>query len=139
MHQDATWHGGRPQPRELCVRWGPSRPLPKGRSSNFWPMSIAAKRLHGSRCHLVRRYRVGHCVRWGPSSPSPKWGRSPFPIFGLCLLWPNGWVGEDTTWHGSRPWPNPHCIRRGPSSVRKGHVYCGHGCPSRLLLSSCHY
>ena len=32
MHQDATWYGGRPLPRRLCVRWGPS-PLPqKGRS-----------------------------------------------------------------------------------------------------------
>ena len=32
MHQDATWYGGRPQPRRLYVRWGPS-PLPqKGRS-----------------------------------------------------------------------------------------------------------
>jgi len=27
MHQDATWYGGRLQPRQLCVRWGPS-PLP---------------------------------------------------------------------------------------------------------------
>jgi len=33
MHQDATWYGGRPQPRRLCVRWGPS-PL------NFRPMFI---------------------------------------------------------------------------------------------------
>jgi len=24
MHQDATWYGGRPQPRGLRVRWGPS-------------------------------------------------------------------------------------------------------------------
>ena len=32
MHQDATRYGGRPQPRRVCVRWGPS-PLPKkGRS-----------------------------------------------------------------------------------------------------------
>ena len=30
MHQDATWYGGRPQPRGLWVRCGPS-PLPKGR------------------------------------------------------------------------------------------------------------
>jgi len=28
MHQDATWFGGRPQHRRLCVRWGPS-PSPK--------------------------------------------------------------------------------------------------------------
>ena len=33
-----------------------------------------------------------HCVRWGPCSPSPKGGRGPFPIFGPCLLWPNGWM-----------------------------------------------
>ena len=28
MDQDATWHEGRPQPRRLCVGWGPSPPLP---------------------------------------------------------------------------------------------------------------
>jgi len=28
MHQDATWYRGRPQPRGLCVRWGP-RPPPE--------------------------------------------------------------------------------------------------------------
>ena len=59
MHQDTTWYGGRPRPRGLCVRWGP-RPPPisvpkKGQSPNFRFMSIAAKGLHGSRCHLVRR------------------------------------------------------------------------------------
>jgi len=26
VHQDATWYGGRPQPRGLCVRWEPSPP-----------------------------------------------------------------------------------------------------------------
>ena len=30
MHEDATWNGGRPQPRGLCVRWGPSSPPQKG-------------------------------------------------------------------------------------------------------------
>jgi len=30
MHQDATWYGGRPPPRRLCVRWGPSPPSAKG-------------------------------------------------------------------------------------------------------------
>ena len=30
MHQDATWYGGRPRPRRLCVRWGPSYPRKKG-------------------------------------------------------------------------------------------------------------
>ena len=30
MHQIATWYGGRPQPSELRVRWGPSALLKKG-------------------------------------------------------------------------------------------------------------
>ena len=47
MHQDATWYGGRPQPRRLCVRWGPSPLLQKGGAPpNFRPTSIVAKRLH---------------------------------------------------------------------------------------------
>jgi len=29
MDQDGTWHKGRPQPRRLCVRWGPSTPPQK--------------------------------------------------------------------------------------------------------------
>jgi len=30
-----------------------------------------------------------HCVRWGPSSPHGKGDSNP-PLFGPCLLWPNG-------------------------------------------------
>ena len=39
------------------VRWEPSPRPKKGAEQppNFRPISIAAKRLHGSRCHLVRR------------------------------------------------------------------------------------
>ena len=48
MHQDATWCGGRPQPRRLCVRWGPSSPQKKSTApTHFWRMSIVAKRLDG--------------------------------------------------------------------------------------------
>ena len=55
MDQDVTWYGARPRPRRLCVRWGPSSLPQKGRTPNFRPTSIMAKRLHGSRCHWVRR------------------------------------------------------------------------------------
>ena len=57
MDEAGTWHGGRPQPRRLCVRWGPSPLPPKGGGAslpNFRPISIVAKRLDASRCHLVR-------------------------------------------------------------------------------------
>ena len=57
MDQDATCYAGTPEPRPQCARWGPSCPPQKSRHSllpNFRPMFVVAKRLDGSRCHLVR-------------------------------------------------------------------------------------
>ena len=58
---------------------------------------------------------------------------SPNPIFGPCLLWPNGWMDQDGTWHRGGPQPRRHCVTLGPSSpLIKGqspqfsaHIYCG--------------
>jgi len=36
-----------------------------------------------------------HCVRWGPTSPK----RGTAPIFGPCLLWPNGRMDQAATWY----------------------------------------
>jgi len=47
MDQNETWRGDRPWSRPLCVGWEPSLPPPKkkgAQTSNFWPMSIVAKR-----------------------------------------------------------------------------------------------
>ena len=59
MDQDATWYGGRPQPRWHCVRWGSSFPLPnKGGTAApppFFGPCVVTHWLDGSRCHLVRR------------------------------------------------------------------------------------
>ena len=70
------------------------------------------------------------------------------PVFGSCLLSPNGWMDEDVTLYGSRPLPSTHCVRRAPSCppprkwhtspLFSAHVYCGHGRSSQLLLSSCY-
>ena len=49
MDQDGTWHGGGHRSRPHCARWGPSSP------PQFLPISIVAKWLDASRCHLVRR------------------------------------------------------------------------------------
>jgi len=70
-------------------------------------------------------------------APLPKNGAEPpsLPIFGPCPLWPNGWMDQDSIWHGGGPWSAPHCARWGPSSPpQKGagplpafaaHFYCG--------------
>ena len=58
---DATWYGGRPRSRRLCVRWVPSSPVHKKAAEplpNFWPKSIVAKRLDGPRWHLAWRWAL---------------------------------------------------------------------------------
>ena len=66
------------------VLGGDPAPLPqKGTAPNFRPISVAAKWLYKSRCHLFgarpRPRRL--CVRWGPRSALPKRGRSLHPKF----------------------------------------------------------
>jgi len=81
-----------------------------GEPPNFGSL-YGSKQRHGSRCHLVRgKPRSSqHCVTWGPSSPLK--GAEQSTIFGPCLLWPNGWMDQDATWSGGRPWTWPHCVR----------------------------
>jgi len=104
--QDATWQEGKPQPRRLCVRWGPN-PSP--------PQLPPEKRAHPPHPILVHVY----C--------------------GQMAGWMNTPLGTEVDLGPG------HTTRRGPSSRERGtagplfspHVYCCHGRPSRLLLSSC--
>ena len=80
----------------------------------------------------------------GDPAPPPQNGReAPFPIFGPCMMWPNGWMDEDGTWRRGWPSSRPHCARWGPSSTPKkvdrvpqflAHFYC----VKRLDASTCH-
>jgi len=57
-------------------------------------------------------------------------------VMSVCnvgVLWPNGWMDQEETWHAGRPRPWPHCVRWVPSSPsQKGGgapnfrpMYCG--------------
>jgi len=79
--------------------------------------------------------------------PPPQKGAET-PIFRPCLLWPNGWMDQDSTWHGCRTRHRPHCVTWGSSSSKSGTApppFFGscllwlHGRPSQLLLSTCSY
>ena len=59
----------------------------------------------------------GDFVLDGEPALHPK-GAQP-PVFGPCLLWPNGWMDLDATWYGGMPRPRQLCVRRGPSSLPK--------------------
>jgi len=62
----------------------------------------------------------GDVVLYGVAAPPTLKWHSP-PVFGSCLLWPNGWMDTDATWYGSRPRPRPRCVIRDPASPRTGH------------------
>jgi len=105
-------------PGHIVLDGNPAAPSQKwGTAANFRPMSIVAKRQDGSTCHLVwgRPWSRPHCSRWGPAL-LPRKGDTVSQIFGPCLLWPNGWMDQDTTWYGGRPRPRRRCDRWGPSS-----------------------
>jgi len=84
--QDETWQGGRRRPRPHCVRWGPSSPEKRAQPSNFRPISVVAKRLDESKCHLVGRQTSAQATLCSPLYG--KWHSNP-PLFDPCLLWPN--------------------------------------------------
>jgi len=92
MDQDATWYGREPLPERHCDTWGPSsRSSKTGRSPlrNFRPMCIVAKQ---GWIKIALGMEMSQL-------PLPKKGTEPLsPIFGPCLLWPNGWMDEDGTW-----------------------------------------
>ena len=89
---------------------------------NFRPMSVVAIRLDGQDAiwYGGRPWLWRLCVRWGPSYPQKKKAHHPHPIFGPCLLWPNGWMNQDATWYRSKPRPRRRCVRWGRSSPLKG-------------------
>jgi len=53
-------------------------------------------------------------------SATPKKGHTLHPIFGPCLLWPNGGMDQDVTWYGRKPRRRQRCVRWGGSSPLKG-------------------
>ena len=78
-----------------------------------------------------------------PASPSPKEAEPScsFRLMSLCLLrpngfllWPNGWMDQDGTWHGGRPHPRRLCVtwehslnlpKKEAEPPFSAYVYCG--------------
>jgi len=84
MHQDATWYGGRPQTRRLCVRWGPN-PYPKRSGAPHFSAHVYCgqtagwmKTLLGTEADLV----PGHTVLDLDGVPAPANVAQQPPLFG---------------------------------------------------------
>ena len=91
IDQDATWYGGRPRLKRLCVRWGPRSPSPKrGRgSAPKFPAHVYCGQTAGW-IKMALSMEVGldpvHIVVDGDTAPLPKTGQTPHtknfrPIF----------------------------------------------------------
>jgi len=109
----------RPWPH--CVVWGPSCPPLKGHSPQFLARVYCGKTAGWIKMRLRMEVGLspGHIVLGGDSAPLPKKAAQP-PILGPCLLWPNGWMDQDSTWYGGRTQPRPHYARWRPSSPQIG-------------------
>ena len=89
MDQDSTWHGGRPQPRRLCVRWGP--PPQKGGAAKS-PRQFSALVYCGQTAGWIKiafRTEVGlspgdFALDGDPALHSPKRGPSQFSAHIYC-------------------------------------------------------
>jgi len=83
-----------------------TQPPPKkgGTALNFRPMSIVAKRLDGSRCHLVRKASAQATLCWTETQllPHRKEHNTP-PLFDPYLLWPNGRPSQQPMSFCSKP------------------------------------
>jgi len=116
IDQYETCRAGRPRPWPPCVRWDPPPP-PKGHSPQFSAHVCCGQMAGWIKMPLVREVGLdpSNIVLEGTQLHPPlKGGGS--PIFCSCLLWPNGWMDQDATWYGGRPWLMRHCVRWGPSS-----------------------
>jgi len=116
MDQHETWHAGGPRSWAHRVRCGPTSPSQRSTTPIFCPYLL---------CHMAGWIKIPLSteVALGPGDfvldGDPKGRGAPFPIFSPCLLWQNGWMDRDGTWHGGGPWCRPLCARWGPSSPPK--------------------
>jgi len=150
IYHNTTWYEGRPRPRRHCIRWRPnSPPRNKGiaRHPTFGPCLLWPNVWMDQDATWYAEVNLGpgDVVLDGIPAPYPLKGAQP-QVFGPCLLWPNAWMDQDATWCGSRPRLGHIVLDGDPAPpLRKGHssplfsalVYCDHGRPSQLLLSSC--
>ena len=110
MDQDPTWYEEGLGPGDFVLDGDPA-PLPiKGAepppqfSSHVHCGQMAGwiKMALGMEVGLDPRNIV---LDGDPSSPPPKRGRSPLPILGPLVLWPNGCMHQDASRYGGRLQP----------------------------------
>jgi len=84
-----------------------------------WTQAVSTARQH--RWFSMAFVDTGYKTWLGDRNGSP-YAIGPLsvcPLLSVCdvgVLWPNGWMDQDETWHGVRPGPRQDYVRWGPSS-----------------------
>ena len=131
-------------PGDIMLDGDPTPPPLKGHSSQFSANVHCGQTAGWTKLPLSMKVGLGPCDFVFDGNPAPPEKMAlPHPIFGLCLLWPNGWVDQDATWYGGRPQPRPHCARWDPAPLHKKGVQLPNYRPvtivaKRLDGSRCH-
>ena len=101
-------------PGHIVLDWYPAPP-PKGHSPQFSAYVFCGQTAGWIKMPLGREVGLspGDIVLDGDLAHSKR-GTAP-PLFGPCLLWPNGWIDQGDTWYGGRPQLRPHYVRWGPT------------------------
>jgi len=89
-------------PGHIVLDGDPAPPHPKGHSPQFLAHICCGQMAGWIKMPLGMEVGLnpGDFVLGGdPAPPSPKGGGAPPPVFRPCLLWPNGWMDQDGTWH----------------------------------------
>ena len=96
--------------------WDPAHP-PQGAEPPIFGPYFFGQLAGWIKMPLGREVGLRGAKREGTQFPHLQKGGKEAPIFGQCLLWPNGWMDQDGTWHGGGSQSRPHCARWGPSSL----------------------
>jgi len=138
MDQNATWHGGRSQPKPHCARWGHS-PRPNFRSMAGWIKMSLGREVGLSPSDIVLDGKPAPLSQKGAEPPNFR------PVFncGQTAGWikmPLGMEVDLSPGHIVLDRAQVPCPVKGaqqPPCLFLDHVCCGHGRPSQLLVSSC--
>ena len=108
-------------PGDVVLDGDPAPPPPKVHSPQFLAHSCCSQMAGWINMPLGREVGLdqSNIVLDGNPAPPPQKGAQP-PIFGPCLLWPNGWMDQDASWDEGRPRPGQHYVRCEPSSTPTG-------------------
>jgi len=109
--QDEIWHAVRPRPRPHCV----SSSSQKGAQPPFSAHVCCSQTAGWIKMPLGME--IGLSLDGDPV-PLQQGGHS-LPIFGACLLWPNGWMDQDATWYGGRLRPRLLVLDGDPAHLPK--------------------